>query len=150
MCVLRALFTVCTLPDLICRGLSSITFIYKKRIIYANTCHNVAIHIVISYISSNFTQLTTSKYYRHFSSPLWWGWFLLIRTYSLKLNFCSHCIESYHKSISNISNKLFPAKVHHNLFNLEWKEKGSCSHLYRKKHVNSKPHVACQYFVRDL
>lgn len=62
MCVLRALFTVCTLPNLICRGLSSITFIYKKRIIYANTCHNVAIHIVISYISSNFTQLTTSKF----------------------------------------------------------------------------------------
>lgn len=63
MCVLRALFTVCTLPDLICKGLSSITFIYKKkRIIYANTCHNVAIHIVISYISSNFTQLTTSKF----------------------------------------------------------------------------------------
>lgn len=30
MCVLRALFTVCTLPILICRGLSSITFIYKK------------------------------------------------------------------------------------------------------------------------
>lgn len=30
MCVLRALFTVCTLPNLICRGLSSLAFIYKK------------------------------------------------------------------------------------------------------------------------
>lgn len=126
MCVLRALFTVCTLPDLICRGLSSITFIYKKRIIYANTCHNVAIHIVISYISSNFTQLTTSKFSKSpqntidiFLHPCDEVGFFLIRTYSLKLNFCSHCIESYHKSISNISNKLLPAKVHHNLFNLE-------------------------------
>lgn len=63
MCVLRALFTVCTQPNLICRGLSNITFIYKKKkIIYAKACHNVAIHIVISYISSNFRQLTSSKF----------------------------------------------------------------------------------------
>lgn len=139
MCVLRALFTVCTLPDLICRGLSSITFIYKKKDYlckYMPQCCNTyrhIVHIVKFHTIDHFKIFkVTSKYYRHFSSPLWLGWFLLIRTYSLKLNFCSHCIQSYHKSISNISNKLFPAKVHHNLFNLEWKEKGSCSHLYRK------------------
>lgn len=97
-----------------------------------NTYRHI-VHIVKFHTIDHFKIFkVTSKYYRHFSSPLWLGWFLLIRTYSLKLNFCSHCVESYHKSISNISNKLFPAKVHHNLFNLEWKEKGSCSHLYRK------------------
>lgn len=31
MCVLRALFTACTQLNLICRGLSNITFIYKKK-----------------------------------------------------------------------------------------------------------------------
>lgn len=67
MCVLRALFTVCTLPNLICRGLSSITFIYKKKGLF------MQIHAtMLQYISSyrTYRQISHNWPLQNFQSHL--------------------------------------------------------------------------------
>lgn len=100
MCVLRALFTVCTLPDLICRGLSSITFIYKKGLF-------MQIHAtMLQYISSyrTYRQISHNWPLQNFQSHL-----KILSTFFFTLVI---------RLVSSDSDLLFKIKF---LFSLHWK-----------------------------